>query len=135
MFPSGLRPRANSVLLVPGMVMNTSTITKPQRIMASVPSSYNPREIDNTGEIPGRRAPLITGNQTYTSVTDMVCRVAEDPQPRIWWILFGMSSTTALMFLSLIGFLIYKGVGIWGNMNPVFWAWPIVNFGVKAVNK
>jgi molybdopterin-containing oxidoreductase family membrane subunit len=96
--------------------------------MASVSSSYNPREIDNTGDIPGRRAPLITGNQTYSSVTEMVCRVAEDPQPRIWWLLFGMSSLTAVMFLSLIGFLIYKGVGIWGNMNPVFWAWPIVNF-------
>ncbi|MFM8397422.1 MAG: NrfD/PsrC family molybdoenzyme membrane anchor subunit, partial [Pirellula sp.] len=96
--------------------------------MASVTSSYNPREIDNTGEIPGRRAPLITGNQTYSSVTEMVCRVAEDPQPRIWWLLFGMSSLTAVMFLGLIGFLIYKGVGIWGNMNPVFWAWPIVNF-------
>jgi len=69
--------------------------------MASVTSSYNPREIDNTGEIPGRRAPLITGNQTYSSVTEMVCRVAEDPQPRIWWLLFGMSSLTALMFLGL----------------------------------
>ncbi len=29
---------------------------------------------------------------------------------------------------TLIGYLIYKGVGIWGNMSPVFWAWPIVNF-------
>jgi len=45
--------------------------------MASITSSYNPREIDNTEDMPGRRAPLITGNQTYTSVTDMVCRVAE----------------------------------------------------------
>jgi molybdopterin-containing oxidoreductase family membrane subunit len=96
--------------------------------MASITSSYNPREIDNTEDMPGRRAPLITGNQTYTSVTDMVCRVAEDPQPRLWWILFGMASLTASMFLMLIGFLIYKGVGIWGNSSPVFWAWPIVNF-------
>ena len=78
--------------------------------MASISSSYNPREIDNTEDMPGRRAPLITGNQTYTSVTEMVCRVAEDPQPRLWWILFGMASLTASMFLMLIGFLIYKGV-------------------------
>lgn len=96
--------------------------------MATIASSINPREIDNTADVPGRRAPLITGNQTYSSVTEMVCRVAEDPQPLLWYVLFGFSSLTAVMFLSLIGYLILTGVGIWGNMNPVFWAWPIVNF-------
>lgn len=85
-------------------------------------------DIDNTVEIPGRRAPLVTGNQTFHSVTNMVCRVAEDPQPALWWVLFACSSVTALMFVSLIGYLILYGVGIWGNMSPVFWAWPIVNF-------
>jgi Ni/Fe-hydrogenase subunit HybB-like protein len=96
--------------------------------MATIASNFNPREIDNTADVPGRRAPLVTGNQTYSSVTEMVCRVAEDPQPFLWYILFGFSALTAVMFLSLIGFLILTGVGIWGNMNPVFWAWPIVNF-------
>ncbi|MDZ4847733.1 MAG: NrfD/PsrC family molybdoenzyme membrane anchor subunit [Pirellulaceae bacterium] len=88
----------------------------------------NPREIDNTVDVPGRRSTLVTGNQTFSSVTEMVCRVAEAPQPTIWYVLFGFSSLTALMFVSLIGYLILTGVGIWGNMNPVFWAWPIVNF-------
>ncbi len=96
--------------------------------MATIASAFNPREIDNTDDIPGRRAPLITGDQSYNSITEMVCRVAENPQPMVWYIAFGFSSLTAVMFLSLIGFLILKGVGIWGNMNPVFWAWPIVNF-------
>ena len=96
--------------------------------MATIASTFNPREIDNTDDIPGRRGPLITGDQSYNSITEMVCRVAENPQPMVWYIAFGFSSLTAVMFLSLIGFLILKGVGIWGNMNPVFWAWPIVNF-------
>jgi Ni/Fe-hydrogenase subunit HybB-like protein len=96
--------------------------------MATATLTSNPREIDNTVDIPGRRAPLITGKQTFTSVTDMVCRVAEDPQPMLWYVLFGFSSLTALMFVTCIGYLILTGVGIWGNMNPVFWAWPIVNF-------
>lgn len=96
--------------------------------MATVASNYNPRDIDNTADVPGRRAKLVTGNQTYSSITNMVCRVAEDPQPLLWYVLFGFSSLTAVMFLSLIGYLILNGVGIWGNMNPVFWAWPIVNF-------
>ena len=33
-----------------------------------------------------------------------------------------------MMFGSLIGYLILTGVGVWGNMSPVFWGWPIVNF-------
>ncbi|MHC5066062.1 MAG: NrfD/PsrC family molybdoenzyme membrane anchor subunit, partial [Planctomycetota bacterium] len=27
-----------------------------------------------------------------------------------------------------IGWLIWQGVGVWGNNNPVGWGWPIVNF-------
>lgn len=94
--------------------------------MASI--SVNPREIDNTIEVPGRRSTLVTGSQTLSSVTEMVCSVAEKPQPMIWYVLFGFSSLSALMFFTLIGYLILTGVGIWGNMSPVFWAWPIVNF-------
>lgn len=91
-------------------------------------ASVHVGEIDNTADIPGKRAHLVTGGQTYHSITDMVCKIAENPQPSLWWVLFVFSSATALMFVSLIGFLIYKGVGIWGNQSPVFWAWPIVNF-------
>lgn len=96
--------------------------------MATIATSYNPREIDNTVERPGTRAPLVTGNQTYGTITEMVCSVAERPQPNIWYVLFGASLLTAIMFFSCIGYLILTGVGIWGNMSPVFWAWPIVNF-------
>lgn len=96
--------------------------------MASISISSNPREIDNTVDLPGKRAPLITGKQSFSSVTEMVCRVAEAPQPTLWYILFGFSLLTAIMFVTCIGYLILTGVGIWGNMNPVFWAWPIVNF-------
>ena len=96
--------------------------------MATIATTFNPREIDNTVELPGTRAPLVTGNQTYATITEMVSSVAERPQPPIWYVLFGASLLTALMFFSMIGYLILTGVGIWGNMSPVFWAWPIVNF-------
>ena len=95
--------------------------------MATIAGSI-PRDIDNTFETPGRRAPLVLGDQSYSSVTDMVCGIAEKPQPKLWWVLFAFSTSLAGMFVMLIGYLIYKGVGIWGNMSPVFWAWPIVNF-------
>ena len=92
--------------------------------MATIAST----SVDNTIEVPGRRADLVTGNQTYSSITDMVCRIAEEKTPTFWYPAFGAASLVALMFVSLIGYLILVGVGIWGNMSPVFWAWPIVNF-------
>jgi Ni/Fe-hydrogenase subunit HybB-like protein len=93
--------------------------------MASITSTPY---VDNTYDTPGRRTPLITGEHDHTSVTRLVSRIAEEKQPLIWWITFGISFPLMLMFFSLIGYLILKGVGIWGNMSPVFWAWPIVNF-------
>ena len=32
------------------------------------------------------------------------------------------------MLFGLVGYLIFTGVGVWGNNAPVFWAWDIVNF-------
>jgi len=85
--------------------------------------------IDNTFDDPGRRAPLVTGGQDFTSVTDMVCSIAERPRPpTAWYIAFAVASTMAMMFFALIGYLITTGIGVWGNNAPVFWAFDIVNF-------
>lgn len=92
--------------------------------MASIASPA----IDNTIDMPGRRTPLVLGNQTYASVTHMVARIGEEAQPAIWWIAFAIAFPLMLMFAALIGYLILTGVGVWGNMSPVFWGWPIVNF-------
>ena len=85
--------------------------------------------IDNTWEDPGTRAPLVTGGLDYAGVTSTVANVAETPRlPRIWYIMFAISSALTIMLVGLIGYLIGVGVGVWGNNNPVFWGWPIVNF-------
>lgn len=85
--------------------------------------------IDNTIEEPGRRPTLVTGGHDYASLTDAVCQVTERPKtPMGWYIGFGISSSLTVIFFGLIGYLIIKGVGVWGNNAPVFWGWPIVNF-------
>ncbi len=86
------------------------------------------RIIDNTIDTPGRRPQLVTGKQTYGSLTHMVARISEEAQPLAWWITFCIALPTLGMFGGLIGYLILTGVGVWGNMSPVFWGWPIVNF-------
>ncbi|MCH5373894.1 MAG: hydrogenase, partial [Planctomycetes bacterium] len=85
--------------------------------------------VDNTFEDPGRRAPLVTGGHDFGSLTDTVCRITERPRPTTaWYVCFAISSSVLLMFFCLIGYLFATGVGVWGNNNPVFWGWPIVNF-------
>jgi len=93
--------------------------------MATIAST---KVIDNTIDTPGRRSPLVTGNQTYGSVTHMVSRISEEAQPLAWWVTFLLAVPTLGMFGGLIVYLFLTGVGVWGNMSPVFWAWPIVNF-------
>ena len=93
--------------------------------MATIASN---KVIDNTLDTPGRRTQLVTGNQTYGSLTHMVARISEEAQPLAWWITFLLAVPTLGMFGGLIVYLFLTGVGVWGNMSPVFWAWPIVNF-------
>jgi molybdopterin-containing oxidoreductase family membrane subunit len=80
-------------------------------------------------DIPGQRAPLVTGRHTYATMTDAVCKITEDSNtPFWWWASMGISFPLMCMFFACIGHLILTGVGVWGNMNPVYWAFDIVNF-------
>ncbi len=86
-------------------------------------------EHDNTFNDPTKRAPLITGDNDFTSVTEKVSQIVEAPKPpRIWYILFGISSFFTLVLLAMVVYLIATGVGVWGLNVPVAWGWAIVNF-------
>jgi molybdopterin-containing oxidoreductase family membrane subunit len=76
-----------------------------------------------------RRAPLVLGNETFATVTQTVAAPAEIARtPLAWYICLAIS----LGMLSLLGisvaWLFWEGVGVWGNNNPVYWAWDITNF-------
>jgi Ni/Fe-hydrogenase subunit HybB-like protein len=86
-------------------------------------------EIDNTSDDPRARQPLIVGGNDYTSITERVCGVVEDPRVRKAWLIAFVISVAALgMLVGLVAYLIATGVGVWGNQIPVAWGWPIVNF-------
>ena len=85
--------------------------------------------VDNTFEDPTRRAPLVLGHEDFASVTAEICRVNEAPRPPLaWYIAFTISGSLAGLLGFLILYLVLVGVGVWGNMNPVMWGFPIVNF-------
>ena len=88
-----------------------------------------PRSVlDNTGDDPRQRAPLVVGDNDFTSVTEKVGRLADGTPATWWWIAFVISFAGMAMFFGLIGYLVATGTGIWGNNQPVSWAFPIINF-------
>jgi molybdopterin-containing oxidoreductase family membrane subunit len=69
------------------------------------------------------------GDNPFAKITDNVVRVMAAPRPpRAWYIAFGISLSLLTMFFGSIGWVAWTGIGAWGNMMPVSWAFPIVNF-------
>jgi Ni/Fe-hydrogenase subunit HybB-like protein len=73
-------------------------------------------------------ARLVQKGSTFAEVTDDIAGVTETPAPRGWWIAFGLAMTFVGIFTFCVGYLFWRGVGVWGNTSPVFWAWDITNF-------
>jgi len=74
--------------------------------------------------------PLVLGDQDFASVTESVCKVVDGGQkpPRVWYVAFSLAVVSLITLFGLIGYLVWVGVGVWGNNMPVAWGWPIVNF-------
>ena len=75
-----------------------------------------------------RRVPLVEGGEDFASITELVAGPAETPPPIGWYIVFGISLSLLGLLGVSVGYLLYKGIGIWGLNNPVGWGFAIVNF-------
>jgi Ni/Fe-hydrogenase subunit HybB-like protein len=73
---------------------------------------------------------LITGDQTYASIDHSVGRLVLDQKSHNsnWFklLLIGVLGT-GLLGVS-IGWLVFQGIGIWGNNVPSAWGFDIINF-------
>jgi len=74
------------------------------------------------------RVPLVANLRGFGWLSNRVASLIEDPAPLWWWILFIPSALCLGMLLFMLTYQISTGVGVWGNMHPVMWAWDIVNF-------
>jgi molybdopterin-containing oxidoreductase family membrane subunit len=71
----------------------------------------------------------VPADQSLTSVTEKISGLVLDAGPRpIWWALFGLSSLLTGVLFVAIGYLLVKGVGIWGINIPVAWSFAITCF-------
>jgi Ni/Fe-hydrogenase subunit HybB-like protein len=75
------------------------------------------------------RPPVIGPGHTFGSVTDKISAIALARRtPLGWFIGFGISFLLTMMLMYTIGNLVFTGIGIWGNNQPVGWAFDIINF-------
>ena len=73
--------------------------------------------------------PVLEPGHTYGSVTDKISSIVlTQPTSRTWFIGFGIAFSLMLLLFYSIGYLLLKGVGIWGLNIPVAWGFAIINF-------
>jgi molybdopterin-containing oxidoreductase family membrane subunit len=73
--------------------------------------------------------PLVAPDQTYASITDKISGdVLQKKTPRGMLITLGVTSLLLVVFAVSVGYLLYKGIGVWGLNIPVGWAFDITNF-------
>lgn len=87
-----------------------------------------PDDIDNRIDPVEGRVPLVVRGHTFKDVTDIVTNVNLKPVPMAWWVMFIPSVILLGVYLTCVGYLVSTGVGVWGNNQPVSWAFDIVNF-------
>jgi Ni/Fe-hydrogenase subunit HybB-like protein len=72
---------------------------------------------------------LMAESETFGSVTDKIGGlVLKNPRPWSWWMGFLAACGGVGLFVLSVGWLLWKGVGIWGINIPVGWGFAIVNF-------
>src|SRR3989442_10219202 len=75
------------------------------------------------------RAPVIEPGYTFGSVTEKISAIVlTRPASNGWFLGFGVAFTLTMMMLYAVGYLVLKGIGIWGVAIPIGWRVAIVNF-------
>ena len=75
-----------------------------------------------------QRIPLVANNRSFGWISNQIAGLCEGKAPLWWWVLFVPSFLALCMLGFMLSYQISTGVGVWGNMRPVMWAWDIVNF-------
>lgn len=75
-----------------------------------------------------REVPLVEGNPSFRDIDNVITNPTETKPTRGWWIAFGISSTALMIGAVSLALTFYYGIGMWGNNQPVGWAFDIINF-------
>ncbi len=75
-----------------------------------------------------KEIPLVEGGVSFKDIDQVIIEPTNTKPTKGWWIAF-LISLTALT-IGAVSFIltIYYGIGMWGNNQPVGWAFDIINF-------
>ena len=77
----------------------------------------------------GYPAEMIGSRETYDTVSAQIGGIAlRHPHQKAWFFGFTIVFTLFLLLCVAVGYLLYRGVGIWGINIPVAWGFAITNF-------
>jgi len=79
--------------------------------------------IDYTQELP-----VVDGKPSASSIDEIVSAPIDTKPGKLWKILITVTSLMLLIGAGALGWTFYKGIGVWGNNQPVGWGFDIVNF-------
>ena len=74
------------------------------------------------------REPLVEGKPRLRDVTETVARVVERKPSLGWFLALFVTSGMAAWGTFALIYTAVEGIGVWGNNQPIGWAWGITNF-------
>ena len=75
-----------------------------------------------------QEAPTVAGRLTLAQIEELVAKPMETKPNKKYFIALSISVSLLLTGAIFLAFSLYYGTGLWGNNQPVGWAFPIVNF-------
>ncbi|HND16454.1 MAG TPA: polysulfide reductase NrfD [Saprospiraceae bacterium] len=74
------------------------------------------------------RIPLIEGNKTYHDITNDICAPTERTPSALWVLGFAISVAFLALYVFIITWTIWKGIGSWNLNRTIGWGWDVTNF-------
>lgn len=72
--------------------------------------------------------PVVEGRLTPAEIEQLIAAPMDQKVDKKFFAALGVSATVMMLGLFSIGYTLYYGIGVWGNNQPVGWAFDIVNF-------
>ncbi len=75
-----------------------------------------------------KELPLIQGRLSLGEIEDLIAKPMSEKPSRKYYMALSITLTLLLLGATSLGLTFYYGIGLWGNNQPVGWAFDIVNF-------
>ncbi|HAY32922.1 MAG TPA: polysulfide reductase NrfD [Ignavibacteria bacterium] len=75
-----------------------------------------------------KEIPLVEGGVSFKDIDRVIIEPTNTKPTKGWWIAFLMSFAALMIGAVSLVLTIYYGIGMWGNNQPVGWAFGIINF-------